>query len=345
MEPSTGTRRTLVHFSVGSAPTTHGLYYKVEGHGGERRVSLHGKSLHILETFCCQCQMSVRLKSNKNELVRIGDALNGLFSVDCSFAYAEMFPLSKLLILVVASGDRIPAVALPAPTRVASSAARLVLITPSQGTRYNWCRWSNKELICLFSQHLHGTRQGTTSFDGNRPHEPANTGEQAAMPFRPSLLGINPIVRFYQSIRGPETRSAQPEQSEHQQQQTVDPVPCDMFTRILGPTDDANGTVDATNSTAASSRMDSTAMLDTTTSTETVTRGTSSFVVASTPGPSSQNGLWSTSSKFAAEPAIVIASSWVNAAVTPDATTSAETITPESSFSFVAATKPAPNSL
>jgi len=166
------------------------------------------------------------------------------------------------------------------------------------------------------------------------------------MPFRPSLLYINRIVRFYQSIRGPETRSAQPEQSEHQQQQTVDPAPCDIFTGILGPTDDASGTVDAAKSTAASRGMDATAMLDTTTSTETVTRGTSSFVVASTPGPSSQNGLWSTSSKFAAEPTsiVVIASSRVNAAVTPDATTNAETITPESSFSFVAATKPAPNS-
>jgi hypothetical protein len=37
-----------------------------------------------------------------------------------------MVPLTKLLILLVASSDGIPVVALPAPTRVASSTARLV---------------------------------------------------------------------------------------------------------------------------------------------------------------------------------------------------------------------------
>jgi len=38
----------------------------------------------------------------------------------------EMFPLPKLLILLVASSDGIPVVALPAPTRVASSVTRFV---------------------------------------------------------------------------------------------------------------------------------------------------------------------------------------------------------------------------
>jgi hypothetical protein len=165
------------------------------------------------------------------------------------------------------------------------------------------------------------------------------------MPFRPSLVDIDCIVRLYQSIRGPGIRSPQPEQSEHQ---TADPAPYDMFTGILGPTDDDSGTVDATKSTIASSQMNATGTLDATTSAETITRGTpSSFIVAAVPKPSRQNELWSTSSKFAAEPTstVIMASSRMNAAVTPDATTSAETNIPGSSPSFVIATTPPPNSL
>lgn len=248
-----------------------------------------------------------------------------------------MVPLTKLLILLVASSDGIPVVALPAPTRVASSTARLVF----HHKKHDIAGLTRSSLLCILSQHLHGTRH-TTSFDGYRQHEPASTGEQAATPFRPSLLDIDCIVRSYQSIRGPGTRS--PQQSEHQQQQTADPAPYDMFTGILGPTDDASGTIDATKSTIASSQMNATVTLDATT----ITRGTPpSFIVAAAPGPSSQSGLWSTSSKFAAEPTstVIIASSRMNAAVTPDATTSAEMITVGSSSWFVIATTPAPNSL
>jgi hypothetical protein len=259
-----------------------------------------------------------------------------------------MFPLSKLLFLLVTSSDGIPVVALPAPTRVASSAARLVYHHRKHDiagqTRSSFSAFCHS----IFMQA--GTRQGTTSFDSDRQHGPASTGEQAATPFRPSLLDIDCIVRLYQSIRGPTTRSRQPEQSEHQQQQqqTTDPAPYDMLTGILGPTDDASGTVDATKSTIASGQMNATVTLNATASAENIPRGTlPSFVVAATPGPSSQNGLWSTFSKFAAEPTstVTIASSRMDAAVTPDATTSAETITPGSSSSFVIATTPAPNSL
>jgi hypothetical protein len=55
----------------------------------------------------------------------LGGTFDGLFNVDYPIAYTKMFPLSKLLILLVASSDRIQVVALPAPTRVAS-ATRLV---------------------------------------------------------------------------------------------------------------------------------------------------------------------------------------------------------------------------
>ena len=109
-----------------------------------------------------------------------------------------------------------------------------------------------------------------------------------------------------------------------------------MFTGVLGPTDDANGTVNATNSTIASSQMNATVTPDaTTTGAETITRGTPpSSIVAVTPGPSSQTELWSPS-KFAAEPTNTVKTA---SAVTSDATTSAETITPGSSSSFVVAT-------
>jgi hypothetical protein len=55
----------------------------------------------------------------------LGGAFDGHFGVDFPIAYMKMFPLPKLFILLVASSD-IPVVAFPAPTRVASSAARLV---------------------------------------------------------------------------------------------------------------------------------------------------------------------------------------------------------------------------
>lgn len=145
------------------------------------------------------------------------------------------------------------------------------------------------------------------------------------------------------------TRSQQSEQSELQQQQTADPVPCGMLTGSLGPTDDASGTFNVTNSTIASSQMTPTVTSDATTSAETITGGRqpSVAVAAVTPVPSNQTGLWSPSSKFAAEPTSTfkIASSQVKAAMASDATTSAETITPGSSSSFVVATPPAPNSL
>jgi hypothetical protein len=50
---------------------------------------------------------------------------DGLFGVNFPIAYTKMFTLPRLFIMLVASSD-IPVVALPAPTRVASSAARLV---------------------------------------------------------------------------------------------------------------------------------------------------------------------------------------------------------------------------
>jgi len=53
-------------------------------------------------------------------------SFDGLFSVDCPIAYTKMFPLPKLLILLVASSDGIPVVALPSPTRVASSLASII---------------------------------------------------------------------------------------------------------------------------------------------------------------------------------------------------------------------------
>ena len=145
-------------------------------------------------------------------------------------------------------------------------------------------------------------------------------------------------MRLYQSIRGPGTSSRQLEQPEHQQQKAADPVPCDMSTGVLGPTDDAGGTVDATTSTKASSQMNSTVTPDATTSAQAITRGTSSsFIVAATPMPNNQNGLWSTSSKFATEPTstVKLASSQTNVSVAPDATTHAEMITPGSSSSYV----------
>src|SRR5882762_5267508 len=89
---------------------------------GEQGVSLCDKSLHILETSCCKCQISVRLRSINMRW----EHFDGLFSVDCSIAYTKMFLPPRLLILLVASSDIIPVVALPAPTRVPSSAARLV---------------------------------------------------------------------------------------------------------------------------------------------------------------------------------------------------------------------------
>ncbi|KAF8494102.1 hypothetical protein F5888DRAFT_1636195 [Russula emetica] len=104
------------------------------------------------------------------------------------------------------------------------------------------------------------------------------------------------------------TRSPQPE---HQQQQTADPALYDTFTGILGPTtDDASGIIDVIKSTI-----------------KPLLKGSpSSFIVAVTPGPSSQNGLWSTFSKFAAKPTstVIIASGRINAAVMPDTTTSAQ---------------------
>jgi hypothetical protein len=200
-------------------------------------------------------------------------------------------------------------------------------------------------------QRLHATRQDTTSFGGDRDQEPASSGEQAATPFRSSLMDIDCIVRLCQPIIGRGTRSREPEQSEHQQQQTADPTPCGMFTGILGPTEDANGSFDATKSTIASSQMNATSTLDATSSAETISRGTpSSFIVAATHGPGGQDGDWSSSSQFAADSEpnqpISTASSWIKAAVTSDTTTSAETIiTPGSSSSFVIATIPAPHSL
>lgn len=180
-----------------------------------------------------------------------------------------MFPLPKLLILLVASSDGIPVVALPAPTRVASSAARLVY----HHKKHNIAGQTRSSFfLCLLSQHLRGTHQGIVSFDGDRQHGPASTGEQAATPFRPNLLDIDRIVRLYQPIRGSGqsgTRSPQPEQSEHQQQQTADPAPYNAFTGILGPIDDASGTVGVTKSTIASSQMNATVTLDAAASAET----------------------------------------------------------------------------
>lgn len=75
--------------------------------------------------------MSVRLRSINMRSCELRGSFDGLFSVDCPIAYTKMFPLPKLLILLVASSDGIPVVALPSPTRVASSLARLVLTIPS----------------------------------------------------------------------------------------------------------------------------------------------------------------------------------------------------------------------
>ena len=138
-------------------------------------------------------------------------------------------------------------------------------------------------------------------------------------------------MNIAESIRGLRTRS-QPEKSEQQQQETADPAPCDMVTGTLVPTDGASGSVDTTKSAIASSQMNVTVTPDATTSVE-------SFVVATTPGPNSQNGYRSTSTKFAAEPTSTVmkASSWMNAS---DTTTRTMTITPGSSSTFVATTAP-----
>lgn len=121
-------------------------------------------------------------------------------------------------------------------------------------------------------------------------------------------------------------------------------MPYGTFTGILGSTDDTGGTVGVTKSTRASSQMNATETPDATTSANIITRGTPPSFIVTSPGLSIQNVLWSTSSEFAAEPTstVIIASNRVNAAVTPDVTTSAETITLGSSSRFVVATTPRP---
>jgi hypothetical protein len=132
VDPTTGTRRVLIHPSLGCVPTTHDLYYKLKGHCGEQGVSLCDKSLHIPEKFCCWCRVTVGFGRINMCSCELGGAFDGLFSVDCPIARAKMFRFPKLLILLVVSSD-IPVVALPAPTRVASSAARLVYYHKNHG--------------------------------------------------------------------------------------------------------------------------------------------------------------------------------------------------------------------
>ncbi len=187
-----------------------------------------------------------------------------------------------------------------------------------------------------YAQHIHRTRQCTALLDVSSQREPTSTGEQAARQFRPSLLDIDCILRLYQGIvKAAETTSglgtrSQPEQSEYHHHQTADPAPCDMSMGFLGPTGDASGTINATKSTIASSRMNATLTLDAMTSAETITGGTPSpSVVHTIPRTNSQNGLWSTLSEFAAEPTstVMTHSSRVNVGVTEDIATSAEAIT------------------
>lgn len=107
-------------------------------------------------------------------------------------------------------------------------------------------------------------------------------------------------------IRGPRSGSL-PEKSEQQQQQPADSAPYTTFTRIPGPTNDVNGTVDE--STIASSGMNGAVTQDViTTSTEKITRATSStLVVATTPAPSSLDVFWPIWSDITTELASTVA--------------------------------------
>ncbi|KAH9991919.1 hypothetical protein BJV77DRAFT_1068043 [Russula vinacea] len=200
--------------------------------------------------------------------------------------YALMTLLLMLVILFVAYGDQISVVALPLTTRTSSSAARLVLI-PSR----------NEKLIFFLLFDL--------------PCHSIYTGYASVLAFSTSIANTSQsvLVRHGEAsglIRGPRSGSL-PEKSEQQQQQPADSAPYTTFTRIPGPTNDVNGTVDE--STIASSGMNGAVTQDViTTSTEKITRATSStLVVATTPAPSSLDVFWPIWSDITTELASTVA--------------------------------------
>jgi hypothetical protein len=146
-------------------------------------------------------------------------------------------------------------------------------------------------------------------------------------------------------IRWPRSGSL-PQKSEQQQQRPGDPAPYTTFTRIpaSGPTNDVNGTVDE--STITSSDMNGAITQDVITK---ITQGTSSatsstFVVATTPSPtSSLDGVWSIWSDIATE----LISTTIMTTITVGAgakETSSVSLSSNNANSFLDTTPPTPSS-